>query len=93
MVAGLPSAPPALVLVARDPGRPQPRLDRDANAGMSVTVGRVGPSTTAHVQLVALGHNTHRGAAGGALLNGELLLSRADELLADQAAVVLTPER
>jgi aspartate-semialdehyde dehydrogenase len=80
-VVDLPGAPPRPLLVTRDPARPQPRLDRDANRGMSIVVGRVQPSATAHVQFVALGHNTLRGAAGGALLNGELLLSRADEFL------------
>ncbi|MBN1288000.1 MAG: aspartate-semialdehyde dehydrogenase [Anaerolineae bacterium] len=73
-VAGLPSAPPRPVLVTRDPARPQPRLDRAAGGGMSVTVGRVQRSGTADIRLVALGHNTLRGAAGGALLNGEWLL-------------------
>lgn len=73
-VARLPSAPAKPVLVTRDPARPQPRLDRDADGGMSVTVGRVQPSGTADIQLVVLGHNTLRGAAGGALLNAEWLL-------------------
>ncbi len=74
--ADLPSAPAKPILVTREPDRPQPRLDRDAGGGMSVTVGRVQPSATAHMQFVVLGHNTLRGAAGGALLNGELLLAR-----------------
>jgi aspartate-semialdehyde dehydrogenase len=75
-VEGLPSAPPVPVLVTRDPARPQTRLDRDAHGGMAVTVGRIGPSATAHIQFVALGHNTFLGAAGGALLNAELLLKQ-----------------
>lgn len=84
-VAGLPSAPARPLTATRDPARPQPRLDRDAGRGMTVTVGRVQPSATADIQFVALGHNTHRGASGGALLNGELLLARAEEVLAAPA--------
>ena len=87
-VAGLPSAPARPILVTHDPARPQPRLDRDADRGMSVTVGRVQQSGTADIQFVALGHNTHRGAAGGALLNGELLLAHIDEALAVPARVL-----
>jgi aspartate-semialdehyde dehydrogenase len=80
-VRGLPGAPRRPVRVTADPDRPQPRLDRLAGGGMAVTVGRVRDSKTLHVQFVVIGHNTLRGAAGGTLLNGELLLSRADELL------------
>lgn len=76
-VADLPGAPPRPVLVTRDPCRPQPRLDRDAGNGMSVVVGRVKPAATGGVQFVVVGHNTIRGAAGGALLNGELLLAQS----------------
>src|SRR5438876_122620 len=37
---GLPSAPDRLLVVDPDPFRPQPRRDRDAGDGMTVTVGR-----------------------------------------------------
>lgn len=84
-VAALPSAPAKPIIVTRDPARPQPRRDRDADRGMAVTVGRVQPSATADLQFVAIGHNTHRGAAAGALLNGELLLTRAEAVLAEPA--------
>jgi aspartate-semialdehyde dehydrogenase len=43
---------------------------------MTVTVGRVRPDPLLDVKLVALGHNTIRGAAGGSVLNAELLFSR-----------------
>ena len=70
---GLPSAPAAPVLVLDEPNRPQPRLDVDRANGMAVCVGRVRPCPVLHVKLVALGHNTIRGAAGAAILNAELL--------------------
>ena len=42
--------------------------------GMTVSVGRVRPCEVLDVKLVALVHNTLRGAAGGAVLNAELLV-------------------
>jgi aspartate-semialdehyde dehydrogenase len=40
---------------------------------MSVTVGRVRTDAIFDLKLVAMGHNTIRGAAGGSILNAELL--------------------
>jgi aspartate-semialdehyde dehydrogenase len=37
----LPSAPERLITVRDDPFRPQPRLDRDADRGMTTSVGRI----------------------------------------------------
>jgi aspartate-semialdehyde dehydrogenase len=73
---GLPGAPDPVVIVRDEPDRPQPRLDRDAGRGMAVTVGRVRPCPILDYKFVALGHNTVRGAAGGAILNAELLYAR-----------------
>ncbi len=73
---GLPSAPRQPILVRREPDRPQPRLDRDAGGGMSVTVGRLARDPVLDVRFVALSHNTIRGAAGAAILNAELLLAK-----------------
>jgi aspartate-semialdehyde dehydrogenase len=72
---GLHSAPPCPIIVRPEPDRPQPRLDRDAGAGMSVTVGRIARDGVLGHRLVALGHNTIRGAAGAAILNAELLVA------------------
>lgn len=69
----LPSAPKPPIVVARENNRPQPRLDADRGDGMAVTVGRVRPCKVLHTKLVALGHNTVRGAAGAAILNAELM--------------------
>jgi aspartate-semialdehyde dehydrogenase len=75
----MPSAPdPAIVIHAED-ARPQPRLDADLGAGMAVSVGRVRPCPVASFKYFALGHNTVRGAAGGSILNAELM--KVDGLL------------
>ena len=70
---GLPSAPRQPVHYAPEQDRPQPRLDRDREHGMAVTVGRLRPCPLLDIRMVALVHNTIRGAAGAALLNAELL--------------------
>jgi aspartate-semialdehyde dehydrogenase len=69
----LPSAPAHPIHYLEEPDRPQPRLDRDRERGMSVSVGRLRPCTILDYRMVALVHNTIRGAAGAALLNAELL--------------------
>jgi len=76
VTGALPSAPDPPILVSREAGRPQPRLDRDAGGGMAVTVGRVRPCPVLGLRFEALGHNTLRGAAGGTLLLAELLRAR-----------------
>jgi aspartate-semialdehyde dehydrogenase len=70
------SAPEQPIIVRAEQDRPQPRLDRDAGGGMSVTVGRIRPDSVMDYRFVALSHNTIRGAAGAALLNAELLIAR-----------------
>jgi aspartate-semialdehyde dehydrogenase len=70
---GLPSAPAQPIHYIEQPDRPQPRLDRDREHGMAVSVGRLRPCTILDYRMVALVHNTIRGAAGAALLNAELL--------------------
>ena len=72
----LPTAPQRPVIVRHEPDRPQPRLDRDAGGGMSVTVGRIARDRVLGHRFVVLGHNTIRGAAGAAILNAELLLAQ-----------------
>lgn len=73
---GLPSAPdPAILLYTAD-DRPQPRLDRLAGNGMATCVGRLRPDPLFDYKFIVLGHNTIRGAAGGAILNAELLYAQ-----------------
>jgi aspartate-semialdehyde dehydrogenase len=69
------SAPERPIIVRHENDRPQPRLDRDAGKGMSVTVGRLMPDSVFDFRFVALSHNTIRGAAGAAILNAELLIA------------------
>ncbi len=72
----LPSAPERPIVVRDEPDRPQPRLDRDAGGGMSISVGRIARDSVLGHRFVALSHNTIRGAAGAAILNAELLLAK-----------------
>lgn len=74
-VAGLPSAPTPALEVTDAPDRPQPRRDVHAAHGMGVTIGRVREDSLLHLRLVAMAHNVVRGAAGGSVLNAELLVS------------------
>jgi aspartate-semialdehyde dehydrogenase len=69
----LPTAPEQPVIYESAPDRPQPRLDRDRGRGMSAVVGRLRPCNIFDWKFTVLSHNTIRGAAGAALLNGELL--------------------
>ncbi len=73
--ASLPSALSHPIVVRTDPDRPQPRRDRDAAGGMAVTVGRVRSCPVLDLRLTTVTHNTLRGAAGGAVLNAELLVA------------------
>ena len=72
----LPSAPRRPLHLVDEADRPQPRLDRDRERGMSVSIGRIRPCPILDIRMVALVHNTIRGAAGAALLNAELLEAR-----------------
>jgi aspartate-semialdehyde dehydrogenase len=73
---GLPTAPKRPLHYIDAPDRPQPRLDRDRENGMAVSIGRLRPCPLLDLRLVALVHNTVRGAAGAAILNAELLEAR-----------------
>jgi aspartate-semialdehyde dehydrogenase len=72
---GLYSAPRDPIVVRDEVDRPQPKLDRDAGNGMTITIGRLKPDTVLDYRFVVLSHNTIRGAAGAAILNAELLIA------------------
>ena len=72
---GLYSAPRLPIVVRDEVDRPQPKLDRDAGNGMTITIGRLKPDTVLDYRFVVLSHNTIRGAAGAAILNAELLIA------------------
>lgn len=71
----LPSAPRRLITVHDDPYRPQPRLDRDADGGMTTSVGRIREDEALPngIKYVLVSHNTKMGAAKGAVLVAEYL--------------------
>lgn len=70
---GLPSAPAAPLQLLEQPDRPQPRLDRQAGEGMTVSIGRLRRCPVLGLRMEGLSHNTLRGAAGGTILIAELL--------------------
>jgi aspartate-semialdehyde dehydrogenase len=73
----LPSAPSRMITVHDDPFRPQPRLDRDADSGMTTSVGRIRADDALEhgVKYVLVSHNTKMGAAKGAVLTAEWLVA------------------
>jgi len=73
---GCPSAVNPTIIVRDEPDRPQTYLDRDAGCGMAVSVGRLRPCEVLQWKFVVLSHNTIRGAAGGAILNAEIMLAQ-----------------
>jgi aspartate-semialdehyde dehydrogenase len=72
----LPSAPENPIIIRKEANRPQPRFDRDAGNGMSVTVGRIRSDPILTMKYMCLGHNTIRGAAGGGILSAELAVAK-----------------
>lgn len=73
---GLPSAPKQFLHYFEENDRPQTKLDRNLEGGMAVSIGRLRPDTQYDIKFVCLSHNTLRGAAGGAVLLGELLCAQ-----------------
>lgn len=73
-----PSAPRRWITVHDDPFRPQPRVDREADGGMTTHVGRIRPESVLGdgVRYVLVSHNTKMGAAKGAMLVAEDLKVR-----------------
>lgn len=70
---GLPSAPEQFITYYDEPSRPQIKIDRDIYGGMGITAGRLRKDTLFDYKFIGMSHNTLRGAAGGAVLNAELL--------------------
>jgi aspartate-semialdehyde dehydrogenase len=72
----LPFAPEQPIIYREEADRPQPRKDRDNDKGMAVTMGRLRECNVLDFRFVGLSHNTIRGAAGGGILNAELLKTK-----------------
>jgi aspartate-semialdehyde dehydrogenase len=77
-IRSLPSAPKDYIVVHDDPTRPQPRIDREINDGMTTVVGRLRKDTAFDngIKYVLLSHNEKMGSAKGAVLLAELLKDR-----------------
>jgi aspartate-semialdehyde dehydrogenase len=72
----LPTAPSEPVILRAEEDRPQPRLDRGAGNGMSVSVGRLRLDSSGKVlRYIVLGDNIVRGAAGTGVLIAELFVT------------------
>ena len=70
------TAPRRFLQVRMEADRPQPRRDADEDGGMRIMVGRIRPCPLFGIKMIALGHNTERGAAGASVLNAELALAK-----------------
>lgn len=78
-IKALPTAPKDYIMVHDDPTRPQPRIDREINDGMTTVVGRLRKDTAFDngIKYVLLSHNEKMGSARGAVLLAELLKEKA----------------
>ncbi len=71
----LPSAPNPFIQYLEEDNRPQVKLDVDYERGMGVSIGRLREDSVYDYKFIGLAHNTVRGAAGGAVLCAESLVS------------------
>jgi aspartate-semialdehyde dehydrogenase len=72
----LPFAPQNPIHYFEDDHFPQPKLHRNIDKGMAVSIGRLRKCNILDYKFVLLSHNTIRGAAGGAILNAELMKAK-----------------
>lgn len=70
------SAPKQTIHVLEENDRPQPRLDRERDAGFGVSVGRIRKDPVFDYKMVVLSHNTVIGAAGAGVLIAEILKAK-----------------
>ena len=77
-IAGLPSAPPDYLIVHEDPTRPQPRIDREINDGMTTSIGRLEEESLFDhgIKYILFSHNKKMGSAKGAVLLAEMLYKK-----------------
>jgi aspartate-semialdehyde dehydrogenase len=71
----LPTAPKHFLQYFTDSNRPQSLLDCNYENGMGISIGRLRKDPLFDYKFTCLSHNTIRGAAGGAILTAELLVS------------------
>jgi aspartate-semialdehyde dehydrogenase len=77
-VQGLPSAPKNYLVVHQDPTRPQPRIDRELDGGMTTSIGRLEEDQIfeSGLKYVLFSHNKKMGSAKGAVLLAEMLYKK-----------------
>jgi len=68
------SAPKKPIHYLENDKHPQPKLHRNLESGMAVSIGRLRECPLFDWKFIVLSHNTVRGAAGCAILNAELML-------------------
>jgi len=73
---GCPSAPKKPLLVHDEQDRPQPRLDRDAQRGGGVSVGRIRSCPVMDVKFVVMANNVAIGAATSSIINAEVAVEK-----------------
>lgn len=72
----LPTAPKNPLYYFFENKYPQPRLHRNKDKGMAVCIGGLRECSIFDYKFNVLSHNTIRGAAGGAILNAELMIKK-----------------
>ena len=82
-IKNLPSAPRDYIVVNDDPTRPQPRVDREINDGMTTVVGRLRKDSVFDngIKYVLLTHNEKMGSAKGAVLLAELFKTKKNYII------------
>jgi aspartate-semialdehyde dehydrogenase len=71
----LPTAPSKPIYYFNTVNYPQPRIHRNLDKGMALSIGRLREDSIFDYKFVILSHNTIRGAAGGAILCAELMIA------------------
>jgi aspartate-semialdehyde dehydrogenase len=72
----LPTAPVNPIYYFSEDRYPQPKIHRNLDKSMAVSVGRLRKDSLLDYKFVVLSHNTVRGAAGGAILCAEMMISK-----------------
>jgi len=72
---GLPTSPEHVLYLHEGNDQPQPRRHVMMGRGMTTSIGRVRKCNMLDLRMVAMSHNVVRGAAGGSVLNAELLVA------------------
>jgi len=74
-----PTAPHQPIHYFHEENFPQPKLHRMIDKGMACSIGRLRECPIFDYKFTILSHNTIRGAAGGAVLNAELMFKQEQQ--------------